>query len=1221
MSMIAVLNQCNRQGIKVRLKDGKLVVAAKGKVPAEIAAQLKLYKQDIIEFLSAQAEQVERTDVTIPALDASQPQVLSFAQQRLWFVQRFMGASSVYNIAMAFRLQGNLQLPALTKAVNALVARHHSLRTRFIEENEQPLQVVHPAESIDLTAESVANETELRTMYFAERDYCFDLANESLFRVRLAQEAKQATTNSEHGERVQQHVLFLTMHHIISDGWSIDVLFKELHQLYSAFCADADNPLLPLPIQYADYAAWQREQMQSEQWQRQLNYWLKQLDDLPPSLELPSDFPRPMRQTFRGGTHNISLSRALTQDLNRLSQHTGNTLFMTVLAAFSLLMSRYSGQSDLAVGIPVANRGHQQTTDLIGFFVNNLVIRSDLSSNPRFDEFLKATRNTALTAYDNPDVPFEYLVEKLNPERNLRHAPLFQVMLSMQTANDINDTSDSSTLLGDLAVSAVEFAQAETGARYDLTINLAETREGINGSIEFNRDLFTSDTVARMAMHFERLLQAVVANPERPVLEYLYLSEAEVTEQQHTWNPIWAPSSNSNETALVSGANSIQPHSQLCIHQLFERQAAQTPNNVALSFAGETLSYAAFNERANQVAHWLHNQGVQPDDRIGLCFQPSIDMMVALLGVLKAGGAYVGLLPAYPDERIDFIVQDASINIVLGHNDTQARHTALVSETALTVKNVTWLNVADSAELAELPTSNVTQFAHGKALSLANLAYVIYTSGSTGKPKGVLVNHGNVTRLLAVNEANFQFSASDTWSLFHSIAFDFSVWEMWGALFYGGKLAIVPFEIARSPNAFYDWLQQEKVTFLNQTPSMFKRIVDIDQQEHGDLALRAVVFGGEALDIQQLRPWFARHDDNTVQMVNMYGITETTVHVTYRRLFAADLEHPQNSLIGQKLDDLELYVLNAAQTMEPVGATAEVYVGGAGVTRGYLNRDELTARNFIAHPFKAGERLYRTGDLARFLSNGDLEYVGRVDHQVKVRGYRIELGEIEAKLTAHQLVTAALVIAQSYQGENHLIAYAVVPELNDESINPDTLRQFVAEQLPPYMVPSAFVLLPSFPLTVNGKIDRKALPAPDMAAQQQAFVAPEGEVEIALAAIWCEVLGLSLEEANAEETEAGLVGREANFFALGGHSLLATQLVSRVRRKKHPSMMSALVFESGRTTLFVSAEVLQRLVSAVRRCRQVEAAFCLDCQWLLSLLRSTISSFSISNSYLQIVSF
>ncbi|MTJ18651.1 non-ribosomal peptide synthetase [Dolichospermum sp. UHCC 0299] len=1048
-----------------------------------------------------QQQELELTSPPILPRDENAELPLSYAQQRLWFLDQLQPNSSLYNIPIALRLVGTLNQAALAQSLEEIIHRHEALRTNFITVDGTPRQVIQTATNWTVSVVNFrhlsTSAQEIAAQQLAQKQaiQSFDLASEVLIRVTLVVLSET------------EHLLNVCMHHIVSDGWSMGVFVAELAALYNAYSIglpslpDATRiPLTPLPIQYADFAIWQRNWLVGDVLQSQLNYWQQQLKDAPALLVLPTDRPRPAVQTFVGAYQDFALSVELTQGLMQLSQQQDCTLFMTLLAAFDTLLYRYTGTEDILVGTPIANRDRSEIEGLIGFFVNTLVMRSNLSENPSFAELLTRVRSMALSAYAHQNLPLEMLVEALQPERDLSHTPLFQVMFALQ------NPYLSEVELSGLSISSLPIEGAT--AKFDLTLAMENTGNGLIGVWEYNTDLFDASTIERMTGHFLTLLSSIVANPLEQISQLPLLTEPEKQQLLIEWN-----------------------HTQVdypvdqCIHQLFEQQVRRTPDAVAVVFEEQQLTYHELNCRANQLAHYLQSLGVGADVLVGICVERSWEMIVGLLGILKAGGAYVPLDPEYPPERLSFILTDTQVKVLL----TQQQ---LVNKLP-----------AHTAQLVCLDTDleKITQNSNSNPVNTAtspNLAYVIYTSGSTGQPKGVLVNHHHVTRLFAATNSWYKFNSQDVWTMFHSYAFDFSVWEIWGALLYGGRLVVVPYLLTRSPESFYKLLSQEQVTILNQTPSAFRQLIQAEQSiGMSNLNLRLVIFGGEALELESLQPWFERHGDQKPQLVNMYGITETTVHVTYRPLSLDDLNRTA-SVIGRPIPDLQVYVLDQHLQPVPIGVPGEMYVGGEGVTRGYLHRDELTGQRFISNPFqrsKGGERLYRTGDLARYLPNGELEYLGRIDQQVKIRGFRIELGEIEGLLAQHPAVWESVVVVREDEPSNKRLVAYVVPQVAQAPTTAE-LRSFLKKKLPDYMIPNAIVILESLPLTSNGKIDRRSLPVPESRAGiEESLVAPRTPVEEKLAQIWAKVLRVEQ------------VGIHDNFFELGGHSLLATQLVSRIR--------------------------------------------------------------------------
>jgi len=1017
----------------------------------------------------------------------------------------------VYNESDVFRLRGALDVEALEASINEIVRRHEVLRTRFAVVNSDPVQVIVRELTVPLQV------TDLVALPEGEREAAAQ---------RLARDEAQARFDLEHGPLIRmrlirfqkdEHWLVQTMHHIVRDGGSMVVFAHELSVLYGAYSSGKRSPLPELPVQYADYAVWQKEHLQRDALKEQLAYWKQKLADLP-VLELPTDRPRSAAASYRGGRIAFELGEELTRDLKKLRRQQETTLFTTLLAAFQVLLYRYSGQEDIAVGVPIAGRTRPEVKGLIGFFVNMLVLRADLSGEPSFKEYLGRVRRQTREAYAHQDVPFAKLVEELAPQRDPSRNPLFQVSFVKGT-----EPGERAELRG-LTVDTVETKGTET-VKFDLSLSVADENEKIRVVIDYATELFDASTIERLAGHWRVLLEGIVADPMEPISRLPLLTAAERERLLRPWN---------------AAAATSPPHD--CIHQWFEAQVQRTPQAAAVVFEEQRLTYSELNARANRLAHHLRTLGVGPEALVALAMERSLDLIVGLLGILKAGGAYVPLDPQYPAERLAFMLADTQAPVLLTEQRLLGRLPAYAGRTLCLDRD--WPTIAAQSDSNPAPSAKAD-----------NLAYVIYTSGSTGQPKGTLVTHRNIIRLFAASAHWFDFDARDVWTCFHSFAFGFAVWEMWGALIHGGKLVLVPYLVSRDPREFHALLVRERVTVLSQTPSAFRQLMGVDAGEHGseDLALRVVLLGGERLDFQSLRPWFERHGDAKPRLVNLYGLTEITVYVTYRPIAIADLDAATGSMIGKPIPDASIVLLDRHLQPVPIGVPGEIFVGGAGLARGYLNRPELTAERFIANPYSTdpASRLYRSGDLARRTVDNDLAYLGRIDLQVKIRGYRIELAEIESALLQHPGVQQAVVAPGEDPHDGHavrLIAY-VVPAaaqsgspaalhtaLGDRLAN--DLRDHLKERLPDFMVPSVFIGLDQIPLTTNGKIDRKRLPVPprdSFTADSALYVAPGDAIEEQLAAIFGEVLGVDR------------VGVHSDFFELGGDSLLAVQTLLRVK--------------------------------------------------------------------------
>ncbi|WP_172844448.1 non-ribosomal peptide synthetase [Tumebacillus algifaecis] len=1068
------------------------------------------------EYLTESEEQTDSEVYVFPA---------SFAQQRLWILEQWMQGSTVYTMPFVVRLEGRLHLDAWIDSFREIQARHETLRTTFEMEDGQLMQVVAPSAPFDFQIENVMgmseNEQEQQVQkYVAEQlEMPFDLESGPLWRASLIRLKEES------------NLFVLTMHHIISDGWSIGVLLNELAVLYEAFVHDRPSPLPELEIQYVDYTLWQQESLTDEVLEKQLSYWREQLGSEAPALQLLTDRPRPAVQTHAGAAVSFLVEEELFTDLQALSTQSGTTLYMTLLAAFQALLHRYSGQEEVRVGTPIAGRDRKETAGLIGFFVNTLVMNADFSDDPTFLDLLARVRQTVLGAFAHQNVPFEKLVEELRPDRDASRTPLFQTMFSLQTAP-----------VGELKLSGLTIIPLDFDfkiAKFDLNVTMTEYDNTLGGTIEYNTDLFDAATIERMIDHLKTLLKAITRAPQTNISKLPLLTNEE---RQH----------------LLAVGNRMAVYERTTIVELFEAQVSRLKDRIAISQEGIELTYEELNSRANRLARRLQQHHTGPNVIIGICAERTIEMIVGLIAILKTGSAYLPLDPSHPVERITSTIEDAQISTLVTHQHLLA---------TLPEQNVKTI-------LFEAADEEQSEQNLGISISPDHLAYVIYTSGSTGKPKGALLTHYNVARLFDRQQFWFDCDEQDVWTLFHSFAFDFSVWEMWGALLFGGKLVIVPHWISRSPHAFFQLLVEEKVTMLSQTPSAFRQLIQAEQEMKtaGDLSLRQVFFGGERLDYEILRPWFDRHGDRSPQLTNLYGITETTVHATYRPLRKEDLEQTAGSVIGRPLSDTRIYVLDDHLQPVPIGLPGELYIGGAGVGLGYLNRAELTQERFIRDPFCAdrSEILYRSGDAARLLPTGELEYLGRLDTQVKIRGFRIELGEITSVINQHPDVLESTVIVREDQpGDLRIAAYVVMQP--SAQLDVQNLLSFVKIRIPAYMVPSAFVALDQFPLTPNGKVDRRALPAPDanLLRMQRQFVAPSTSIERALTDIWSEVL-------NIEE-----IGVSDNFFDLGGHSLLATQVSARLGQQLHLQLPLRDLFE--KPTIAELAAHIERLQEGGKR--------------------------------------
>ncbi|RKI10859.1 non-ribosomal peptide synthetase [Corallococcus sp. AB030] len=1048
------------------------------------------------------------------------PLPLSFAQQRLWLIDQLEPGSAAYNIFLALRVEGALDVSALEQAFAALIARHESLRTVFVANEGQPAQVIldEVPFALEVVEPGEVSREALDERLREEARRPFDLERGPLLRVSLLRLG------------AGEHVLWLNMHHIVSDGWSMGVLVRELSALYGARVSGQPSPLSPLPVQYVDHAAWQRDWLKDEVLEHHLAYWRGQLAGAPPLLELPTDKPRPRVLSPQGSQVPVQLPGALSESLQALCQREGVTLFMALVAAWQALLSRYSGQEDVSVGSPIAGRTHEDTEALIGFFVNTLVLRTHVDPKATFRQLLAQVRATTLAAYEHQDAPFEKLVEELQPKRSLSHSPLFQAVLALQNAPTQPLVLPSGPGASE-PVRLLPLEQTEQTTQFDLTLALAQTAQGLRGALSYRTDLFEASTAARMVEHLRTLLEAVAAKPDQPLGELSLLTRDERQRILVAWN----------DTAVTSPTD-------IPVHVHFARQVQRTPHAVALVLGDESLTYAQLDSRANQLAWHLRAQGIVPGARVGLAVERSFELVTAMLAILKLGAAFVPVDRNAPVERTAALLEDADVRVTVTHQP----FAPLLPASGGRV----WLD-AQRDVIAALPTHAPDLRVDGEAL-----AYIMFTSGSTGRPKGVCVPHRGITRLV-LGSTFMRFGPDEVWIQFAPVAFDASTLEIWGALLHGAKLVLPPPHVL-SLEELSGQLRRHRVTAMFLTTALFEQLV----LHQGDVLaeVRQVLAGGEVMPWPRMRDHLARLPEGAT-VIHAYGPTENTTFSTTLPLHRdARVEGPVS--IGRPIPNATAYVLDANLQPVPVGVAGEVYVGGKGLAWGYLNRPELTAERFVPHPFAStpGERLYRTGDKARWLADGTLDFLGRVDFQVKVRGFRIELGEIEAALRQVESVKEAIVVARGETTEKQLVAY-VAPK-SGETMDVDALKAHLRQRLPEAMVPGVVVVLEALPLNVNGKVDRKALPEPEAPTASSTYEAPRTELEAKLAAIWAQVLRVPR------------VGVKDDFFALGGHSLLATQVVSRVRAETGAELPLRTLFEAP------TVEALASRIEAAARAQQ-----------------------------------
>ncbi|GAB1543387.1 hypothetical protein NUACC21_60610 [Scytonema sp. NUACC21] len=1021
---------------------------------------------------------------------------LSCGQQALWFLYQLAPESPAYNIMYAARVRSDLDILVLQRAFGELIERHPALRTGYTVQDGSAVQQIHPHQKVDIEVidASTLSHEQLNERLAQEADRPFDLESGAVLRVNLF------TT------REGEYVLLLTVHHIASDFWSLEVLINELCLLYFIEKAGVLASLPSLTLQYTDYVRWQSQMLAGSEGERLWSYWQKQLSGVLSVLDLPTDRPRPPVQTYRGASHSFKLNEELTQNLAELAKAEGATLFMSLLAAFQVLLYRYTNQEDILVGSPTTGRSRNEFAGIVGYFANPVVLRANLSQNPSFKEFLSQVRSTVLGAIAHQDYPFPLLVERLCPKRDPSFSPLVQVMFIWDKPHQRNEQNKTVAGNNQEKLELEPFASQQKGSAFDLTLTIFETDKRLSASLQYNTDLFEAATIARMAEHFQTLLKGIVANPEQRLSDLPMMTPPELQQLLVAWNDTQA----------------LYPQ-DVCIHQLFEAQVERTPDAVAAVFEDRQMTYSELNCRANCLAHYLQKLGIGPDSLVGLCLERSaacssaslsLEMLVGLLGILKAGGAYLPLDPSYPQERLTFMLEDARVSVLL--TQQQLANNFVKHQAHAVALDVDWEKIARESQ--KNPSSNVTS---------QHLAYVIYTSGSTGKPKGVQVLHGAVVNFLTSMSLSPGLTDRDTLLSVTTLSFDIAVLELFLPLMVGARVVVVSREAASDGTQLLERLTQSNTTVMQATPTTWRLLLAAGWQGNHQLK---ILCGGEALPRELANQLL----ETGASLWNMYGPTETTIWSAICRVDNSSQLVP----IGRPIANTQIYLLDRHLQPVPVGIPGELYIGGAGLARGYLNRPELTGEKFIPNPFSHDpkERLYKTGDLVRYLPDGNIEYIRRIDSQTKLRGFRIELGEIETLLSKHPSVRQAVVLIQeNIPGNKRLVAYVTLNQ--EQAFISNELRNFLKEQLPQYMVPSTFVTLDTLPLTPNGKVDRKALPNPESLSSElaEAYVGPQTEVEQAIAAVWQEAL--SIEK----------VGMHDNFFDLGGHSLLMAQVHKKLQ--------------------------------------------------------------------------
>ncbi|GAB1540090.1 hypothetical protein NUACC21_27590 [Scytonema sp. NUACC21] len=1045
---------------------------------------------------------------TIPKRQASKNIPLSFSQQRLWFIDQLYQGSAFYNIPIAFHIQGKLNVTAIQQSLNEILKRHEVWHTNFIVVNGEPVQEIVPELTWDLPIINLEHlsgqdwEVEVKQIVAEEAKKPFNLAKELLVRATLLRLSEE------------EHVLLVTMHHIITDGWSCGVFLGELSTLYAAFSTNQPSSLPELPIQYADFAVWQRDRLQGEFLATQLNYWKQQLKGELPVLQLPTARPRPAIATFAGAKQYFKFSKALTDGLKQLNQQEDTTLFMSLLAAFNVLLYRYTDQEDILIGSPIANRSRPELEGMLGLFVNTLVFRNNLSGNPSFRELLHRVREVTLNAYAHQDLPFEMLVEELQPERDLNRNPLYEIMFVLQNSPvSVREVSG-------LTLRPLEFDSGT--AQLDIFLSMSESQAGLTGCLEYNTDIFDSATITQFIDNFQTLLESIIAHPEQPIQELSLLTTQE------------------REQLLFNFNQTCADYPQdVSLHQLFEQQVERTPELTVLISQSEKLTYRQLNHRVNQLAHYLQKQGVTEETLVAICLERSVDMVVGILAILKAGGAYIPLDPSYPVERLNFMLSDSQASLVISHSSFVKNFEHMTNDK----RQMTLISLDSDWEIIQ-QESQQNLISASKA---DNLAYIIYTSGSTGTPKGVLGTHRGTVNGLHWLWKTYPFTPGEVCCQKTAISFVDSVWEIFAPLLQGIPTVIINDATLLDTQLFIKALGHYKVTRLILVPSLLRLLLDNYSHLTEKLSqLKIWITSGEALSVKLAQTF--RELMPSAKLINLYGSSEVSANATYYD--TSLLQEQANSVpIGRPIDNTLVYVLDRDLQLTPLGVVGELYVGGDGLARGYLHRPELTQERFIDNPFIPGTKLYKTGDLVRYLKDGHLEYLGRHDEQIKIRGFRVELGEIANVIAQHPDVQESVVVASDDAQDNQrLIAYIVTAKQEITA----QLLPYLQQKLPNYMLPSAFVVIEELPLTPNGKVDKQALPKDDIIRPNtaQSFVAPRNFTELSLVKLWENLLNTSP------------IGVTDNFFDLGGHSFLAVRLMAQIQDRFRHNLTLSTLFEN-----------------------------------------------------------
>ncbi|MEI6126906.1 MAG: amino acid adenylation domain-containing protein, partial [Pseudomonadota bacterium] len=1085
MNTLEFLLQLRSQGIDVRMRDDRLLCnAPKGALPPALREEIAARKQELLAFL----RRAEKHRGSSPPPMARRPKnstaQLSFSQERMWFLEQLDPQATYNNLLVPYRLNGPLHKEALTRTLNDIVKRNETLRTTFSLNSGTPLQVIHPHSEFKLTEIDLshlpenAQQAELIRFFDKEFRKPIDITQLPLFRTFLIK------------ERETQHILSFVCHHIIFDGWSYDIFLNELDNIYETYLSDIRPALPDLKIQYGDYCAWLREWMQGDVLEERLAYWREYLSGELSVLEMPTDRPRPPTMTYAGAREAFSLSQSIVDKLEELGRSQGASLHMVLMAIFKTLIYRYTFQNNIIIGFPILSRTRPEVENLIGCFVNTLVLKTQMHSDHTFLDVLANVRNGCLNAYRYQDTPFEKIVEAINPSRDFSRTPLYQAIFMY------HDVRERTWKMADISITLVRYDPPTV--QTDIYFWAQNMGNGLLGGLDYRTDLFHADTMKRFINNYKTLINEVIAQPDKSIVSFSILSEAEKYLVLQEWNKTGCP---------------YAPEAS--VHELFELQAAKTPDAIAAVFEQETITYHDLNDRANQLARYLKRQGVGLERLVGIFVERSISMIVGLLGIFKAGGAYIPLDPLFPKDRLSFMLDDSGASVLITQKSLQDE-LLIPSGTKVVCLDTDWheISLESSENISEQTDTN-------------NLAYVLYTSGSTGVPKGVEITHRALVNFLCSMQKEPGIAADDVLLAVTTLSFDIAGLELFLPLISGAKVVIVPWKVVADGQQLTALLEKSSATIMQATPITWRMLLEAGWQ--GSKSLK-ILCGGEAFPADLAGPLLNR----SAEVWNMYGPTETTIWSTLHSICSKD----DPILIGRPIANTQIYILDDHMMPVPIGVAGELYIGGDGLARGYLNRPELTAERFITHVFEgnAPQRLYKTGDMARYCHDGNIECLGRSDFQVKIRGYRIELGEIEAVLQKHPAVRSAVVTARDAgDGDMRLVAYLICqPEAEQPSAL--ALKEQARGTLPAYMLPSAYVFLDRFPLTPNGKIDRKALPAPDAGAQSDKsvlYTPPRNDIERTIASIWQSLLHIKQ------------VDIYDSFFDLGGHSLLALRLFSR----------------------------------------------------------------------------